>query len=152
MSAPDWITKLAPLCTRTFHAVLMIVPKCYSCHRIMNWGINRMVVPPLHEKSQIIWRQNCREIRVICVVRYLLSLSPTWYVATHPPQLHILCRSKLNGAAEKKIAAYSCFWPQNQSNSYFDLCQKHEKTSPQNKFSRLVMTGKIRVFIGLPGG
>ena len=39
---------------------------------------------------------------------------------------------------------YSCFWPQNQSNSYFDLCQKHEKTSPQNKlFSRLVLTGTI---------
>ena len=55
----------------------------------------------------------------------------------------LLCRSQLNGAAEKKIAAYSCFWPQNQSNSYFDLCQKHEETSPQNKFSRLVLTGTI---------
>ena len=52
---------------------------------------------------------------------------------------------KTKRCRRKKIAAYSCFWPQNQSNSYFDLCQKHEKTSPQNKFSRLVMTGAIKV-------
>ena len=61
----------------------------------------------------------------------------------------ILSRSKLNGAAEKKIAAYSCFWPQNQSDCYFDLRQKHEKTSPQNEFSRLVMTGTILFLISL---
>ena len=55
----------------------------------------------------------------------------------------LLCRSKLNGAAKIYFAAYSCFRPQNQSNSYFDLCQKHEKISPQNKFSRLVLIGTI---------
>ena len=49
---------------------------------------------------------------------------------------------KTKRCRRKKIAAYSCFWPQNQSNSYFDLCQKHEKTSPQNKFSRLVLTAQ----------
>ena len=70
------------------------------------------------------------------------SIGGTYYVLRTAPW-RVLCRSKLNGAAEKKIAAYSCFWPQNQSNSYFDLCQKHEKTSPQNKFSRLVMTGTV---------
>ena len=30
--------------------------------------------------------------------------------------------------------------------SYFDLSQKHEKISPQNKFSRLVLTGTILLF------
>ena len=58
----------------------------------------------------------------------------------------LLCRSKLNGAAKIYFVAYSRFWPQNQSYSYFNLSQKHEKTSPQNKFSRLVLTGTILRF------
>ena len=68
---------------------------------------------------------------------YSRSIKEFWEIIV------VLCRSKLNGAAEKNIAAYSCFWPQNQSNSYFDLRQKHEKTSPQNEFSHLVLTGTI---------
>ena len=62
-------------------------------------------------------------------------------------ETEFLCRSKLNSVANIYFAAYSCFWPQNQSNIYFDLCQKYEKTSPQNEFSRLVLTGTITTFI-----
>ena len=58
----------------------------------------------------------------------------------------LLCRSKLNGAAKIYFAAYLRFWPQNQSNSYFDLSQKHEKAVPQKKISRLVSTGTIEYF------
>ena len=94
---------------------------------------------------------------VIYMIYYdILLYRSMWYYLTETSSLphsalssNLLCRSKLNGAAKIYFAAYSCFWPQNQSNSYFDLCQKHEKTSPQNKFSRLVLTGTISHFYSI---
>ena len=90
------------------------------------------------------------------IVQYSLDKRPCHFhfisarEVSRVPVYRILCRSKLNGVAKIYFAAYSCFWLQNQSNSYFDLCQKHEKTSPQNKFSRLVLTGTIPVYRASP--